>query len=97
MYVLGTLSRLRSVKHMSIKVAAYCRVSTDSKSTLRRIIDNEKYCGLNNSLKYDTGEVFNKNSYPKVKDEYTVQPTDKIPVSEYRRLLGDFLCFVFLF
>ena len=30
MYVLGTLSRLRSVKHMSIKVAAYCRVSTDS-------------------------------------------------------------------
>ena len=49
------------------------------KSTLRRIITNEKYCGLNNSLKYDTGEVFNKNSYPKVKDEYTVQPTDKIP------------------
>jgi hypothetical protein len=30
MYVLGTLSRLRSVKHMSIKVSAYCRVSTDS-------------------------------------------------------------------
>lgn len=59
----------------------------------RRIIDNEKYCGLNNSLKYDTGEVFNKNSYPKVKDEYTVQPTDKI----IARLLGDFLCFVFLF
>ena len=29
MYVLGTLSRLRSVKHMSIKVAAYCRVSID--------------------------------------------------------------------
>jgi hypothetical protein len=53
---------------MSIKVAAYCRVST-----------NEKYCGLDNSLKYDTGEVFNKNSYPIVKAEYKVKDTDKIP------------------
>ena len=58
------------------------------KSTLRRIIDNEKYCGLNNSLKYDTGEVFNKNSYPKVKDEYTVQPTDKIPAIVSRDLFN---------
>ena len=49
------------------------------KSSIRRIITNEKYCGLDNSLKYDTGEVFNKNSYPIVKAEYKVKDTDKIP------------------
>jgi hypothetical protein len=56
-----------------------CKAYEYQSSSIRRIITNEKYCGLDNSLKYDTGEVFNKNSYPKVKDEYTVQPTDKIP------------------
>ncbi len=49
------------------------------KSTVRRILDNEKYAGLNNALKYDTGVVFNKNSYPKVKEQYLVEDSDKIP------------------
>lgn len=49
------------------------------KSTVRRILDNEKYAGKNNSLKYDTGIVFNKNSYPKVKDNYMIANSNKIP------------------
>lgn len=52
---------------------------TFCKSTIRRILDNEKYAGLNNALKYDTGIVFAKNSYPKVKDTYNVIKSDKIP------------------
>jgi len=48
------------------------------KSTIRRILDNEKYAGLNNALKYDTGAVMQKYSYPKVKDEYEVIASDKI-------------------
>lgn len=49
------------------------------KSAIRRILDNEKYAGKNNSMKYDTGIVFNKNSYPKVKDEYMIEDSNKIP------------------
>ena len=45
MYVLSTLSRLRSIKHMSIKVVAYCRVSTDSTDQLAADI-NEKQSQL---------------------------------------------------
>lgn len=48
------------------------------KSTIRRILDNEKYAGLNNALKYDTGAVMQKYSYPKVKDEYEAIESDKI-------------------
>jgi len=49
------------------------------KSAIRRILDNEKYAGMNNALKYDTGLVFNKNSYPIIKDSYEVIESDKIP------------------
>mgnify|MGYP000971001851 CR=1 FL=1 len=49
------------------------------KSTIRRILDNEKYAGKNNSMKYDTGIVFNKNSYPKIKDKYMIENSNKIP------------------
>ena len=56
-----------------------CKAYEYQSSSIRRIITNEKYCGLDNSLKYDTGEVFNKNSYPIVKAEYKVKDTDKIP------------------
>lgn len=48
-------------------------------NAVKRILSNEKYAGLNNRGKYDTGIVFNKNSYPKVRDEYDIQETDKIP------------------
>jgi len=50
------------------------------KSTIMRILTNEKYTGKSNRGKYDTGLIFNnKNTYPKVKDEYTLTETDKIP------------------
>ena len=49
------------------------------KSTVRRILDNEKYTGCNNPLKWDTGIVMQKNSYAKIRDEYKVINSDKIP------------------
>ena len=50
-----------------------------AKTTIQRILDNEKYAGFNNILKYDTGVVFNKNTYPKVKENYDIEPCDRIP------------------
>lgn len=51
------------------------------KSTVRRILDNEKYAGLNNPLKYETGEVFTTKHSPKVRADYMerVKPNEKIP------------------
>lgn len=49
------------------------------KSAIQRILSNEKYCGLDNALKFDTGSVFNKNSYPIVKENYELKETNKIP------------------
>lgn len=51
------------------------------KSTIKRILTNEKYAGINARLKYDTGKVFNKYSYPQVKpkDQWIIQESDKIP------------------
>lgn len=37
------------------------------KSSIRRILTNEKYIGLNVRMKYTTGRVFNKESYPKIR------------------------------
>ncbi len=48
-------------------------------SQIRRILSNEKYAGLNNRGKYDSGEVFSKFTYCKVKKSYEVKETDKIP------------------
>lgn len=49
------------------------------KSAINHILSNEKYAGLNNRGKYDTGTVFiNKLSSAKIKDEYEVQETDRI-------------------
>lgn len=39
------------------------------KTTINRILDNEKYCGINNNLKYDRGKIFAKHSL-KIRDEY---------------------------
>jgi site-specific DNA recombinase len=49
------------------------------KTAIMRILDNEKYAGLNNALKYDTGAVMNKNSYAKVKSDYEVRECAAIP------------------
>lgn len=48
------------------------------KSTIMRIIDNEKYAGFNNGGKYYTGQVYVDKHYAKVKDDYTIVKTDKI-------------------
>jgi site-specific DNA recombinase len=47
-------------------------------TSVRRILDNEKYAGLNNPLKHDFGTVFNKYSTPKIRSDYTVEESDKI-------------------
>ena len=49
------------------------------KSAIKRIITNEKYAGLNNPLKYDTGIVMQKYSYAKVKSNYQIIKSNKIP------------------
>lgn len=48
------------------------------KTTINRILANEKYFGGNPVRKYDTGVVFAKESYPKVRDEYEVKLNDRI-------------------
>ena len=51
------------------------------KSSIKRILTNEKYMGVNARLKYSTGRVFNKRSYAaiKPKSEWIMQDSDKIP------------------
>ena len=46
-------------------------------STVGRILENEKYYGCNNSLKYDSGIVFCKH-YAKPKEKYGTEISDKI-------------------
>ena len=52
------------------------------KSTIKRILSNEKYAGINIRLKYDTGIVFSKKAYPQIKPEeewINNGKTEKIP------------------
>lgn len=51
------------------------------KSSIKRILTNEKYEGLNVRMKYDTGNVFYKNSYPKIRpqDQWIINESDRIP------------------
>lgn len=51
------------------------------KTTIRAIIINEKYAGINARMKYDTGTVFNKKSYAHIrpKEDWIITETDKIP------------------
>lgn len=48
-----------------------------SKSSIGRILDNEKYCGLNIGGKWNSGEVFNKHS-PKKNKTYQVKENNRI-------------------
>ncbi len=48
------------------------------KTTIRNILDNEKYAGLNNKLKYDTGIILRNKHRPKRKEQYDVEPCDRI-------------------
>ncbi len=69
---------------------AICRILTEmniftrsgksfATNTISGILDNEKYAGLNNPLKLDTGVVFEKYSTPKTRDSYIVMECDRIP------------------
>lgn len=49
------------------------------KTTIRNILNNEKYAGLNNPLKYDHGLVFQRSTYSKVRKNYIVKESDRIP------------------
>ncbi len=49
------------------------------KSSVRRILTNEKYKGMNALSKYSTGSVFNKFSYPHIVEQYEVVENDRIP------------------
>lgn len=51
-----------------------------SPSTVKKIIANEKYCGVLARNKYDTGIVFNKKSYPTIKPKQEwIITEDRIP------------------
>lgn len=53
-----------------------------AQNTIKGILKNEKYKGWNVRNKYDTGTVFNKNSYAQIRDknEWIIhKDTDKIP------------------
>ena len=41
-----------------------------AQTTIKHIIENEKYFGANNFGKYDHGTVFNRNEGPKIRDGY---------------------------
>ena len=52
--------------------------------SIRRILTNEKYCGIVARMKYDTGEVFNKHSYARVvpleeREEYQFEDAERMP------------------
>jgi site-specific DNA recombinase len=49
------------------------------KSTIRCIITNEKYAGLDNRLKWHSGEVFSKLSHKIINKNYTCTPSERIP------------------
>lgn len=49
------------------------------KSSIRRILTNEKYKGCNALSKYTNGDVFNRYTYPHIVEGYKVVDNDRIP------------------
>ena len=47
-------------------------------TSLKNMLHNEKYCGYNNPLKFDSGEVFVDKHWSKPKLEYEIYECDKI-------------------
>jgi site-specific DNA recombinase len=43
-------------------------------TTISNILRNEKYFGYINTGKYDTGELFNKNKFSKIREDYLLEP-----------------------
>ena len=48
-------------------------------TSIKRMLDNEKYFGYNNPLKIDDGKVFEKYTYSKIRDDYKIMLNDRIP------------------
>lgn len=74
---------IRAIKRLLTKNGMFTRQGKEfAVNTIRGILTNEKYKGWSVRNKYDTGVVFNKNSYAKVRDkkEWIIHKnTDKIP------------------
>lgn len=47
-------------------------------TTIRRIIGNEKYMGMNNPFKYDVGKAFDRSYGVRINKEYEVVSSDRI-------------------
>lgn len=47
-------------------------------TSLKNMLKNEKYAGLNNACKFDSGRVLENKHYSKPKEHYIVEKTDKI-------------------
>ena len=48
------------------------------RTTIRHILDNEKYAGLNNPLKYDCGQVLLNEHHPRVRNKYMIAESNNI-------------------
>lgn len=74
----GVRKIIKELENNKIKTREYKEFTP---STVKRILSNEKYYGLSVRQKYDTGIVFNKNTYAKLKSEkeWISKETDKIP------------------
>lgn len=62
------------------------------KSSIKNILTNEKYYGVSVRKKYDTGVVFNKNSYAKIRDkeeQIVMSLPEKIPPIISKKLFDE--------
>lgn len=58
------------------------------KTTIRNILCNEKYAGKNPIQKFDAGMILEDKHWPKVRDNYEIQDTDKIePIISWEQFL----------
>lgn len=71
----GTRRIINELRKMGVKTR---NGKEFGKTTVRRIVDNEKYAGINNPLKYDTGIVFEKIISPRVKSDYITMENKRI-------------------
>lgn len=78
----------RIINHLDERVIKTRNGKSFVKNSIKRILTNEKYAGINIRMKYTTGTVFNKESYPKLRpeDERIEVETDKIPAIVSKQL-----------
>jgi len=69
----------RRIKNYLTEHGIFTRQGNEfAQNTIRSILRQEKYAGLNPILKYNSGFVFNKKS-PSIKEEYEVKENKRIP------------------